>query len=184
MSNFTYEQLRAMLPVHKHRLDDELEIHAQIQELISYEVTTKNSRAIQFKDDLVKVEARLAEDYREEDPKITINGISNKVARASERIRAWEKYQDARSEHERWSGLLEAWKQKGYAIRNLGDLYASQYFVMQSHQRKDRPDRPDFAKTNEADQMAMEAQVRIKSRRREETLKESEQAPTRRRFVE
>ena len=31
----TYEQYRAMLPVNKHRLDDELEIQAQLMEQIT-----------------------------------------------------------------------------------------------------------------------------------------------------
>jgi len=128
----TYEQFRAMLPTWKHRLDDELEVQAQFMEQIASEVTTRNSRAIEAKDELARVEARLTEDYRDDDPKVTVGALAAKINRDPERIRAWQTYQAARSEHERWAGLLEAWRNKGYSIKTLADLYSAQYFSLTS----------------------------------------------------
>ena len=75
----TYEQFRTMLPIHKHRLDDELEIHAQLQEQISHETTLRNSRMLEAKEDLAKTEARVADDLREDDPKLTVAAVQAKL---------------------------------------------------------------------------------------------------------
>lgn len=134
----TIETYRAMLPVSKHRLDDELEIQPDIMDRIATQVVIMNSRMIEAKDDLAKVEGRLAEDVRDDEPKATIGIIDAKVKRNPERARAWEKYQAARATHESWVGLLDAWRQKGYSIKTLADLYAAQYFTLNSHQVSQR----------------------------------------------
>lgn len=128
----TYEEFRAMLPVWKHRLDDELELQPQVMEEISTEVTIRNSRALEAKDLLARTEARLTEDLREDDPKLTVNALAARLAREPERIKAWQDYQRARSDYEKWVGLLEAWRNKGYSIKTLADLYAAQYFSLNS----------------------------------------------------
>lgn len=176
----TYEQYRAMLPTHKHRLDDELELQAQVMEEISLEVTRKNSRQIDLKEEVARLDGRLAEDVREDDPKATIGSIDAKIKRNPERVKAWEVYQVARAEHEKWSGLLDAWKQKGYSIKTLADLYAASYFTLASHQARSRnPGRPE----NDPD-----AQDSIRVRMREEANKrgsasEPEQTTSRRRSI-
>lgn len=128
------ETYRKMLPVMKHRLDDELEIQAQIMDDISRRVVVLNSRMLEAKDVLARTEARLIEDARESalDSKITKGEIESRVSRHPERISTWEKYQGARAEHEDWAGLLEAWRHKGYSIKTLADLYAADYFAVQS----------------------------------------------------
>lgn len=185
----TYEQFRTMLPIHKHRLDDELEIHAQLQEQISHETTLRNSRMLEAKEELAKTEARVADDLREDDPKITVAAVTAKLYRAPERVRAWQKYQEARAEHERWDGLLSAWKQKGYSIKTLADLYASQYFALQSHHRKERPDRPAWVGQSDAGvQDDTRAAMRVASSRpraeSREASREETRTPTRRRIAE
>ena len=183
--SITYDQFRSMLPIHKHRLDDELEIHAQLQEQISHEVTIRNSRMLDAKEELAKTEARVSDDLREDDPKITVAVVQAKLYRAPERVRAWQAYQAMRAEAERWSGLLDAWKQKGYSIKTLADLYASQYFALQSHQRKERPDRPDWVtKSNSVEQDDTRAAIRTASSRPRETPREAQATPTRRRITD
>lgn len=124
----TLEQVRGMLPVHKHRLDDELELQPDMYERISTIVTVKNSRMLEAKEELARVEGRLLEDIRDADAKITVDAANARVRRSPERVRAWEASQHARAELEAWQGALEAWKQKGYSIKTLADLYAAQYF--------------------------------------------------------
>lgn len=183
----TYEQFRAMLPIHKHRLDDELEIQAQLQEQISHEATIRNSRMLEAKEELAKTEARVSDDLRDDDPKITVAAVQAKLYRDPKRVRAWQEYQAARAEFERWDGLLSAWKQKGFSIKTLADLYASQYFALQAHQRKDRPDRPGWIASNSTeDQDEARAKVRTASSRPRAPEPEPEQTsnPRRRRFTE
>lgn len=141
----TIESYRGMLPVNKHRLDDELEIQPDIMDRIATQVVIRNSRMIGAKEELAKVEGRLVEDLRDGDTKTTIGVIDAKIKRDPGRIRAWQEYQKARSEHEEWAGLLDAWKQKGYAIKTLADLYAAQYFTLNSHQISQRQRQRDEA---------------------------------------
>ena len=134
----TLAQYKAMLYINRHRLDDELEIQADIMDRISTQVVILNSKMIEAKDDLAQTEGRLAEDVREDEPKLTVGMIEAKVKRDPTRLRAWQKYQAARADHEAWTGLLDAWRQKGYSIRTLADLYSAQYFTMSSTQLSDR----------------------------------------------
>jgi hypothetical protein len=128
----TIQQYRSMLVLNKHRLDDELEAQADVQERISREVVLLNSAMLAAKDKLARVEGRLGEELREDEPKLTVELRAAKVARDPARIASWEAYQSARAQHEEWSNLLEAWRQRGYSIKTLADLYGSQYFSLRS----------------------------------------------------
>lgn len=128
---------RKMLYVHRHRLDDELEIQADIMERISSQTVIQNSRQLDAKDQLSRIEARLVEDAKEDDPKLSNPMAEARVRRDPERIKAWQAYQAARAEHEAWQGLLDAWKQRGYAIKTLADLYAANYYSPSSTVRKE-----------------------------------------------
>lgn len=155
-----------MLPTHKHRLDDELEIQAQVMEELSLEITRRNSRMIDLKEEAGRLAGRLADDFRDDDPKLTIGATDAKVKRDRSYQTAWESYQLARAEHEKWTGLLDAWRQKGYAIKTLADLYAASYFTLASHQARTRhPGRPE----NDPDaSAALRSQVRLANAKREQ----------------
>jgi len=132
MASQTIEKYRGMLVVNKHRLDDELEIQADIQERISAEVATLNSRMLECKDDLAKIEARLSEEFRDSDAKLTVDGIKGKVLRHAERGRAWDRHQKAREDLEVAQGILDAWIKRGFSLKTLGELYTGQYFSVRS----------------------------------------------------
>jgi hypothetical protein len=134
----TLAEIRAMLYINKHRLDDELQIQGDIMDRISTQVVLRNSAMIEAKDNLAKTEGRIAEDVRDTDVKMTVGMIDAKVKRDPERMRAWERYQEARAAHEAWAGLLDAWKQKGYSIKTLADLYAANYYTLSSTQTSER----------------------------------------------
>lgn len=124
----TLEQVRGLLSPNKHRLDDELELQPDMYERISAIVTAKNSRMLEAKEDLARIEGRVLEDIREGDAKITVDVANGRMRRNPERVRAWQAFQDAREALESWQGVLEAWKQKGYSIKTLSELYSAQYF--------------------------------------------------------
>lgn len=133
-----YDQYRAMLPTNKHRLDDELEMQAQVMEDISSEVVKQNQRVQTTKLSLDQVEARLAANIRDDEARITAAQVEGKVKRDPEWIKARQLYVNAVADHGQWVGLLEAWRQKGYSIKTLADLYAAQYFTISSHQARER----------------------------------------------
>lgn len=119
---------RKMLFVQRHRLDDELEVQAELMERISAATVVRNSRSIEAKENLSQVEARLLEDARDDDPKLTAAAADAKIRRDPERIKAWRIFQAARAEHEQWQGLQDAWRQRGFSIKTLADLYTANYY--------------------------------------------------------
>ncbi len=135
------DDYRRKLRVNKHTLDDELEEQPDIMDRISRKIVELNSKAQEAKDELAKTEGRIAEDVKESDPKLSLPVIDAKVKRSPDRVRAWQRFQNARAELEEWQGLLEAWKQKGYSIKTLADLYAANYFSVNSTTMSDRQKR-------------------------------------------
>lgn len=122
-------QFRAMLPVHKHRLDDELEVHADTMDRISQQVWAMNRREVEAKDALAKIEARRGADLRNAAEKgTTVGEIAGLVLRDPERIRAFNAHLNAMEEHAHWKSLLDAWRTKGFNIKTLADLHSANYY--------------------------------------------------------
>lgn len=140
----TLQQLRNMLRVNKHRLDDELEIQAEIQEQISAEVARLNSRMLKAKDDLASTEARITEDLKDSGEKLSVAELGAKVQRHKERKESFGILQAARFDLEEWQGMYDAWKQKGRDLESLGRLFGAQYFVVTSIGRELREDRKAY----------------------------------------
>lgn len=145
----TLEQVRAMLPCNKHRLDDELEIQPDIMERISSRVVVMNSRMLEAKDELARVEARLLEDVKDGESRVTKDQAEAKVKRDPERRKAWERFQAARAEFEEWQGALDAWRAKGFSLTQLCGLYASNYYSVDSvsPRARDRMGKDDERRT-------------------------------------
>lgn len=142
MTVATYEQYRNMLRVDKLRLDDELEVQAEVRQRIAEEVAKLNTRMLEAKDALARTEANLLEDAKDNDPKLTVDMARAKVLRSTDRQRAWSSYQASRETFEMWKDLLESWDTKGHKLRDLGGLYIGDYFAIKSVSRaEDRPRR-------------------------------------------
>lgn len=123
---------RSLLRIDKNRLDEALEVQADHQDRISEQVARLNTRSSDLKKTLEEVEARIIEDLKADDPKLS-NPIAEKEAkRHADWKRAWREYQAAREEFEVWTGLHMAWVSRGYQLKTLADLYASQYFAISS----------------------------------------------------
>lgn len=122
-----------LVPIQKHRLDDELAIQAELMFRITSSKAASSARARDLKDQLERAEAKI---YRETAlnsvTKMTVPELNGCVARDPERIRRWEAYQAAVVEAEKWEGLVEAWKQRGFALKSLADLYLANYYTVDS----------------------------------------------------
>ena len=125
---------RAMLKSDRHSLDTELEMQADVFDRISQRVVQLGARVAEAKDQLSRTEARLLSDIADNAPsKMTVAQIDAQVKRHQDRRDDWSAYQQAISEHAEWENLREAWKQKGYSLKTLADLYSSNYFSATSH---------------------------------------------------
>lgn len=140
-----YDAYTKMLRVNKHRLDDELEVQADIQNDLNEAKTTAASREAQAKDDLDQCEAELFVNLTRKDSasKMTKDQADATIILDPERIQLWRKYQAAKAERARWDGLYDSWKSRGFDLKALGQLYADQYFAIDSAgARVERPQRP------------------------------------------
>lgn len=126
----TLAHYRGLLRTNKHRLDEELEAQAELQDRIAQEANLRDRDADRLADELKRIEGRLAADAKASDPKLTVDQVGAKVRRDRERLAAWERWQEALHEAREWSSLLEAWKVKGFTLRDLGALYGSDYFSL------------------------------------------------------
>ena len=139
MTMHTIDDFRALLPIDKHRLDDELETHAQTQDRIASKVAALNSAQLELKRQVEIEEARLVAQLKTDDPKMTNPMAEKEAKRQRSYTSMWNAYQDARREYEEWQGLLAAWVSRGYNLKTLGDLYGNQYFAVDSVSRKSDP---------------------------------------------
>lgn len=142
----TIDQIQAMLTVDKHRLDEALVVQADVMFRISDNITDYAEQVAQLSDDLKQVEAAAfleAKDQGQSDK------LAEKTAKSHPgRVKIGDQLAAAKRQHSRWSGLHEAWKARGYAIRELAALYAAQYFVVSpnSTPRPPAPARTDYTK--------------------------------------
>lgn len=138
----TLQDYRNMLRINRHRLDDELEIQSEMMDRISQEVNKLNSRMLAAKEELLRVEARLMVEIAEDaTTKLTVSQMEAAVRRHRDRRDAWNALDTARYAFDEWEALRDAWKQRGFSIKTLADLYTSHYFTISDHQVRDRSDR-------------------------------------------
>lgn len=136
-------EFRSMLVVNKHDLDNALERQAAYFDDISQQVIQQGKKLTELKDELSQLEGRLAEEIREDEPKLTVGAIAHKVKRDRHRLVKWQELQDVTAVYEQWDSLRDAWKQRGYSIKTLAALYGDQYFSIDSTRRVDRSERID-----------------------------------------
>lgn len=132
---------RRLLRVNKHRLDDELELQAEVMGQISDEIATQGARLSEAENELKITEARLFREFKDQDEKLTDKAADSAVKRNRERTRAFERVTSLAETLALWSGLHEAWRSRGYSINKLCDLYVAQYFTKDSHSISNRSDR-------------------------------------------
>lgn len=126
------DYFRARLRVNKHRLDDELEQHADHLEKIGRYVASAARDEARLKRDLEKAEASRIRDLMLEDPKLSHAKASGDAKDKREVREAWEQHQEAKQRLVEWEALEKAWYQRGFDIKALAELFGSQYFVINS----------------------------------------------------
>ncbi len=122
-----------MLPIDKHRLDEELEVQAEVQWRIAERLAKSNADRDDLKDVYERVRAEVAEDVLLHTPGLAAAKVDAKVIVTPRRIRGWEDYLESKKVSERWYVLHEAWRARGFALKSLCDLSASNYFAVDSH---------------------------------------------------
>lgn len=127
-----------LLPIHKNQLDEELEMQAEVQWRIAERLANANADRDDLKDVYDRTRAEVAEEVLLHTPGLSVAKLDARVVVSSRRIRDWDKYLESKKTSERWWSLHEAWRARGFALKSLCDLSASNYFAVDSHTIADR----------------------------------------------
>lgn len=133
------EVFRAMLPIDKNRLDEELEMHAVTADRIATMTAAANKAAQTAKRDLDIRLAEIVADLR--DSKVPATLVEKEAKRDIAYIKAHTHFLNLQEQHEQWEGLRAAWTSRGYNIKPLGELFAHQYFSVTTIEQDPRASR-------------------------------------------
>lgn len=137
----TLSSYRDRLRVNRHRLDQELEEHAQRLEEIGRRCAELNREVEAARATRDMVLARLVRRVKATDPKATAPIIEAEAALDPNMIGALELLRDKQLEHAEWEALNRAWYQRGFDLKALGELFGAQYFAVTSVSGPDRGER-------------------------------------------
>jgi hypothetical protein len=123
---------RERLRVNRHRLDQELEEHAQRLEEIGRRCAGLNREVEATRSDRDVKLAQLVRRVKSTDPKATAPVIDAEAALDPVVSQANSGLRDKQLEHAEWEALNRAWYQRGFDLKALGELYGAQYFAINS----------------------------------------------------
>jgi hypothetical protein len=123
-------EVRALLPINRHRLDDHLTTNSAVMEEIGREVAHRAGAVRDLKRRLDTLEAKLIAELKEDDPKMS-NPVAEKGAKRDPAWQhLWQEMHLAQCEEGEWEAAQTAWKQRSFDLRSMADLFGHQYFAI------------------------------------------------------
>jgi hypothetical protein len=126
------EEFRGYLAIDKHALDKELMQQSQLFFTVADELVLALSKRDALKEGLATIDAGLDKKYRAGNSKVTETAIKSMVQLDREHQLAMGQYLQLKLEADQLAALKEAFQQRNYAIRDLCQLFVSQYFAQDS----------------------------------------------------
>ncbi len=141
----TIDTYRALLRIDKHALDETLMTQPDVMERISRNIARLEQIADSAKEDTKRFESRIVNKRRTEGDSVA----AAEAAMREDHSRNVTMHAQLTAERElaEWKGLYEAWKARGYSIKDLVALYSAQYFTANpgtNFSRRDPPTRRDY----------------------------------------
>ncbi len=125
-------ELRAALKIDRFNLDEDVERQPELFFEVAEAAALARSEQDQAKDSVDEVESRLDVHVRGEaerkDERITEKEIKARIRQHSERIAAMKNYLGLKLGTEMLDQLRDSFKQRGYMLRELVQLYLSSYY--------------------------------------------------------
>jgi hypothetical protein len=134
----TLTELKKMLVISKHRLDDELELQAQVQFDISESLGIANAKQSRLENEMEEFDAKLLISLRKGDVKRTVAELQAEIIISGDHQSWLDDLHIAKHQAAQWHGMYEAWKQRGFALKALADLSMSNYFAVDTTYEKNR----------------------------------------------
>jgi hypothetical protein len=155
------------LKINEHALDDELKRHPELRNDIGRELALAKSRRDQAELRIKQLEAEVARDYRDaakkEEEKVTEGEIKAHVTLDKEVIAAKQEHINLDRDVNLLQALYDAYKDRGYSIARLCDLWLANYYDKETVRGPDN---------NMKDARAKEAKENLKAAYRRERDKE------------
>lgn len=125
-------ELRAALKIDRYNLDEDVERQPELFFEVAEAAALARSEQDQAKDSVDEVESRLDVDVRQKaerkDERITEKEIKARIRQHPERIAAMKNYLELKLGTEMLDQLRDSFKQRGYMLRELVQLYLSSYY--------------------------------------------------------
>lgn len=128
----TLDWIHDHLAIDRHALDDELAIHAQVLYEIGREVAALSVQVKEAKRLVEEVETREITRLRDETPKLGIANAERAAHSSPQYVQQWGYLLRTTERFDQWTEARAAWVAKGYSLKDLGALYASEYFTIES----------------------------------------------------
>ena len=128
----TLAQYRNMLRINKHRLDEELEIHAQVLDEIGRHAAGMERNLARIEAEHDGIIAGFNRRCRVNDPKISVAALLDENALDRTCGASAAALADAKQVSAEWAALHKAWYQRGFDLKALGELFIAQYFGLDS----------------------------------------------------
>ena len=138
MEALTLNQIEAMLKIDKHRLDDELEKQSQILYNITESLAERTYAYNMAKDELEKHEAEMFIRCKDRNSKSTRDEILAEIALDDDRIELFAKLCVQERLVQKWQGMQDSWKQRGFALKALADLAIANYYSVDTTYENNR----------------------------------------------
>ena len=132
MSEQALREFQQLLPIRKHRLDDELEMQGEILYRIGEHRARANKAMLEAKSELAFIEAEISAKARNRMQKVTVGELAGITLMDPQHRSANSEYLAMCERYDRWDALYEAWRSRGFALKTLGELYISSYYTSDS----------------------------------------------------
>lgn len=127
------DEARSYLAVDKHNLDEELVQQPQLYERVGQELAMAQTDLASAKKSLEKMESELLDDLlRKDTGRTSMEKLKSKLHFDPELQRMHAVLRSREEDVRMWTHMLEAFKARGYSIRDLAALYNANYYQRDS----------------------------------------------------
>lgn len=136
----TVDEFREYLKIDKSSLDDELAAQSELFYAIGEMYVTAVSIRDELKETMATTDALLDQRVRKvAKDKVTEAQVKGQIQLEPEHTKAHNAYLEAKTEADILGALKDAFKERGYMLRDLCSLYVSGYYETKSYyQRRER----------------------------------------------
>lgn len=135
----SFSELRQALLIDKNSLDDDLVEQPDLFYRVSEQYTQARSFQDQIKTEITQLESELGAQIREEaelnKAKVTVDAVKQEIAGSPKMIALQKEFWDAATTVGKWASLKESYDMRASALKSLVQLYASNYFSVQTGSR-------------------------------------------------